>query len=250
MNSDIQSRIDAINWYHEFDFGNGLVAKAKTPDAEFHRRLWAFIRSNLDGIDFAGKTVLDIGCWDGYWSFYAEKRGAAHVLATDDADQNWAGDSGLALAKELLNSSIEINTNLSVYRLAELKTKFDIVLCLGVYYHLIDPFYALAQVRHCCHENTIAIFEGDVALNLAPGTGIYNLTDSSMSRFRPGRALLSGLLAAAYFTIDFEIFFSQNLQSRRVVEMIRRMFRMIRQMSEVPVIDRAVLLCRPYHGEN
>ena len=250
MNSDVQSRIDTINWYHEFNFGNGLVAKSKTRDAEFHRRLWAFIRSKLDRIDFAGKTVLDIGCWDGYWSFYAEKRGAKHVLATDDVDQNWAGDSGLALAKELLNSSISIDTKLSVYSLAELKTKFDIVLCLGVYYHLIDPFYAFAQIRHCCHESTIVVFEGDVALGLPLETGMYNLTDLSVSRFRPSCALLSGLLSAAYFTIDSEIFFTQELQVSRPVNMIRRVVRMIRQTSEVPVTDRILLVCRPYVGEN
>ena len=81
------------------------------------------------------------------------------MLATDDATQNWAGDSGLRLAKELLNSSIKINTNLSVYRLTELKTKFDIILCLGVYYHLIDPFYGFAQICHCCHENTIIVLK-------------------------------------------------------------------------------------------
>jgi tRNA (mo5U34)-methyltransferase len=139
LNLNIKGRIDGINWYHEFDFGNGLVAKSKTPDVGFHRKLWTFIRSTLDAVDFGGKTVLDIGCWDGYWSFYAEQRGAAHVLATDDAQQNWAGNSGLSLAKELLHSSIETNTNLSVYDLANLRKTFDIVLCLGVYYHLVDP---------------------------------------------------------------------------------------------------------------
>src|SRR5262245_8908971 len=95
LTKELQARIDAINWYHEFDFVDGLLATAKTPDVAFHRKLWAFIRATLDTIDFAGKTVLDIGCWDGYWSFYAERRGAVHVLATDDARQNWAGDTGL-----------------------------------------------------------------------------------------------------------------------------------------------------------
>jgi predicted nicotinamide N-methyase len=40
-------------------------------------------------VDFAGKTVLDIGCWDGQWSFLAENRGAARLLATDDCSQHW-----------------------------------------------------------------------------------------------------------------------------------------------------------------
>ena len=98
-----------------------------------------------------------------------------------------------------------------------------------MYYHLIDPFYAFAQVRHCCHENTIVVFEGDVVLSLPSETGKYNLTDLSVSRFRPSCALLSGLLSAAYFTIDSENFFTQDLQVSRPVKMIRRVVRMIRQ---------------------
>ena len=74
--AQMQARIDAINWYHEFDFGHGLKARATTADAEFHRELWQFMERQLDGINFQGKRVLDVGCWDGYWSFYAERRGA------------------------------------------------------------------------------------------------------------------------------------------------------------------------------
>jgi hypothetical protein len=53
--SGIQERIDRIHWYHEFDFGNGLRAEAKTPDAQSHRRLWRFVYLKLDKIDFTGK---------------------------------------------------------------------------------------------------------------------------------------------------------------------------------------------------
>lgn len=73
--SQTQARIDAINWYHEFDFGNGLKAGSKRFGTEIHRRSWKFLKRNLDTIDFKDKSVLDIGCWDGYWSFDAERRG-------------------------------------------------------------------------------------------------------------------------------------------------------------------------------
>jgi tRNA (mo5U34)-methyltransferase len=186
MTQEIQDRIDSINWYHEFSFDNGLIATSKAIDVEHHRKVWSFISSKLDSIEFAAKTVLDIGCWDGYWSFYAEQRGAARVIATDDVEQNWAGDKGLILARELLNSAIEINTNLSVYRLSELQTKFDIILCLGVYYHLIDPFYAFAQIRHCCHDNTIVVFEGDLVSNLPleRGSTIWEIRGNPASSLR------------------------------------------------------------------
>lgn len=64
-----QSEIDSVQWYHEFDFGNGLHATSKTPDVQAHRKVWEFINRELDAIDFLGKSVLDIGCWDGFWSF-------------------------------------------------------------------------------------------------------------------------------------------------------------------------------------
>ena len=105
--AETQRRIDAVEWYHEFDFPNGLKARSKH-DVEGHRLVWKFIQEQLDAVDFRGKTVLDIGCWDGYWSFYAERRGAARVLASDDRTQNWAGSRGLLLARELYGSAVEV----------------------------------------------------------------------------------------------------------------------------------------------
>ncbi len=143
-----QRRINEIPWYHEFNFPNGLKARSGTPDIRSHRKIWAFVAAQLDRMEFQGKTVLDLGCWDGYWSFYAERRGARRVLATDDRSQNWAGSAGVLLAKELFKSSIETNLNLSVYDAAKIGETFDIILCLGIYYHLVDPFYAFSQIRH------------------------------------------------------------------------------------------------------
>src|SRR5262245_8319886 len=93
-----QERIDAVEGYHDFDCPGGLAART-SHCAEMHRLTWRFLESELGRIDFRGKTVLDIGCWDGYWSFYAERRGARSVLASDDASQNWAGSKGLLLAR-------------------------------------------------------------------------------------------------------------------------------------------------------
>ena len=139
--SNIQRRIDRIHWYHEFDFGDGFRAEVKTPDAQSHRALWQFMEVELNKIDFANKTVLDIGCWDGYWSFYAERRGAARVLATDDRSQNWTGSAGFHVAKELLKSSVACDLELSVYDLSKLghlekflspsRREFDSLTALG-----------------------------------------------------------------------------------------------------------------------
>src|SRR5262245_8431367 len=116
--SEVQKRIDAITWYHEFDFGNGLRARPATPPSHGHRAIWSFVEENLGQVDFRGKSVLDIGCWDGCWSFYAERRGAKSVLATDDCSQNWGAGGGIHLARELLGSSIVIDQERSAYDLA------------------------------------------------------------------------------------------------------------------------------------
>lgn len=198
--SQTQARIDAINWYHEFDFGNGLKAGSKRFGTETHRRSWEFIERNLDTVDFTDKSVLDIGCWDGYWSFYAERRGAREVLATDDQTQNSAGGKGVALARELLGSKVEINLDMSVYDLASLNRKFDVILFFGVYYHLFDPFYALAQIRHCCHKDTIVLIHGPEAANLSPATALYDFSNRACE-WLPTRSAFTQLLSAAYFEV-------------------------------------------------
>jgi tRNA (mo5U34)-methyltransferase len=202
----LQQRIDQIRWYHEFDFPNGLKSRAKHRHTEAHRKLWEWMRSELDKIDFAGKTVLDIGCWDGYWSFYAERRGASRVLATDDETQNWGGSAGLALARELMGSSIETRTDVSIYEAAKLKERFDIVLCMGVYYHLVDPFLGFSQVRHCAHERSVVVFEGEFAPDwfVQPQQAAYIDITDPWHRFMPTLPCLRQMLEANYLRVSTE----------------------------------------------
>ena len=196
----LQKEIDAIHWYHEFDFGNGLRALSVS-QADDHRRIWRFIENELDKIDFAGKSVLEIGCWDGFWSFYAERRGAKRVVATDDVSQNWASGAGLRLAKKLLKSNVEINQNVSIYEASKLNETFDIIICLGVYYHLVDPFAGFAEVRHLMHEGSIAIFEGDATLELRPDTFYWDMSDSAKSCFVPTQWGLNHMLKTTYMDV-------------------------------------------------
>ncbi|MBP3960728.1 DUF1698 domain-containing protein [Gemmata sp. G18] len=193
-----QAELDAVTWYHEFDFGNGLRTKTHCHQIEQHRHIWKFMESHLATIDFRDKSVLDIGAWDGYWSFFAEKRGARSVLASDDLGQNWSQGRGIHLAKELLGSSIEIDQNQSVYTLGARGQKFDVILFLGVYYHLHDPFHALAQIRHCCHPNTIVVVDGPVATNLEPNEALYDFPNQ-YCEWLPTVGALQQVLTATYF---------------------------------------------------
>ena len=270
---ELQTKIDSISWYHDFDFPDGLKARANTPDAGFHRRLWHFIESNLDTIDFQGKSVLDIGCWDGYWSFYAERRGARQVLATDDVSQNWAAGEGLRLARELLGSQIVVDQRRSVYQLDSIQQTFDVVLFLGVYYHLLDPFYAFSQIRRCCGPQTVVVFEGDVGRNLFAGEARYCFFDPNKATFVPSIDTLDMMVKGAYFSIASRAYFSEyyadpknevitgsSLRRWWKSSSIRRKWKDSPFCAKKPapkverpetvVSDRSLLVCRPFEGQN
>ncbi len=126
------------------------------------------------------------------------------MLATDDLSQNWSVGQGIHLAKELLGSKIEIDLNRSIYNIGGRGQKFDVILCLGVYYHLHDPYYAFSQLRHCCHEDTVVLIEGNIANHLPALTARCKFGDQA-NEFCPELAYLVQLLRATYLepvTID------------------------------------------------
>ncbi len=236
---DRQTQIDQIQWYHEFDFGGGLQARSQTPDRGDHQRIWRFIEQQLEAIDFRGKTVLEIGTWDGYWSFYAERHGAKQVLATDDRTQNWATGEGIWLARELLKSRIEVRQDVSIYELSSLGRTFDIIICFGVYYHLLDPVHGLAQVRHCCHPDSLLLLEGDLAsVGMAPNEARLNFNSEGQA-FVPSAPLLEQLLRSVYFAVSAQAWMSPLPE--------RRWYRRRRHRLH---LDRAFTVCRPFAGVN
>lgn len=236
----LQARIDGVRWYHEFDFPNGLRARkpAADPDVAGHRLLWRFIELELDKLDLAGKSVLDIGCWDGYWSFYAERRGARRVLATDDTAENWGCGDGLRLARELFGSRIETRLDVSVYGLDRVHECFDVIFFLGVYYHLIDPFCAFAQIRHRCRDTTIVVIEGDVSTGLRQHTVQVDFADRSLPIFLPSPESLDDLLRAAYLApVKRALLFPPHDRPDG-------------RPSLPPGMNRAVTICRPFCAAN
>lgn len=231
----LQRAVDGITWYHDFDFGHGLRAKSHLKNIEEIRPIWRFIEQQLDAIDFRGKSVLEIGTWDGYWSFEAERRGATRVLATDDLSQNWAAGDGIRLAKQLLRSNVEIRQDVSIYDLTGVGGPFDIILCLGVFYHLHDPLYAFTQLRHCCHGDSLVVLEGSVARS-GLGHNTVQLFHSPWLEFLPSRSALHSLAQASYFSVSsYEWMTSQDQFPPEDGDL---------------TVDRALLICQPFRDRN
>src|SRR5262245_35177238 len=99
----LRAEVAGIRWHHRIDLGRGIVTPGLDASARKLRRL-ALPES------FRGKSVLDVGTWDGFFSFEAERRGAARVLATNSFV--WRGGiatekANFDLARRVLRSRME-----------------------------------------------------------------------------------------------------------------------------------------------
>ncbi len=129
-------RLEKLGWYHSIELPDGQVIEGHQSLEQQRHRLRQFPIPD----DLTGKRVLDIGAWDGWFSFEMERRGA-QVLALD-----MAKNTRLLEARRLLGSKIEYRIG-DICRLTwrDLGT-FDIVLFFGVLYHLKHPLLALENV--------------------------------------------------------------------------------------------------------
>jgi tRNA (mo5U34)-methyltransferase len=93
--------------------------------------------------DLSGQSVLDIGCNAGFYSLEMKRRGAARVVGIDSDDRYLAQGR---LAAEVEGVDIEFR-NLSVYEVGALGEKFDLVIFMGVFYHLRHPLLALDLIH-------------------------------------------------------------------------------------------------------
>lgn len=142
IRSSLQSRVhELLHKFHSpFDFGGGVTTKPWHVQRRFARRLRLL---NLP--DVTGKTVLDLGAWDGYFSFEIERRGARRVLAIDVWDEGAL--EAFLLARDHFQSKVEYQ-RLDAHKLSpDLIGTFDVVLCAGLLYHLRHPLYGLECIR-------------------------------------------------------------------------------------------------------
>ena len=140
--AELAKAVASIRWAHRIDLGQGIVTPGiwNTPGMLQRLRLPA---------DLSGQSVLDVGCWDGFYSFEAERRGARRVLATDSFTwqrKSWGSKDGFELARRALASRVE-DREIDVLDLSpEAVGVFDVVLFLGVLYHMKHPMLALERV--------------------------------------------------------------------------------------------------------
>jgi tRNA (mo5U34)-methyltransferase len=200
------------HWYHQINLMPGLV----TPGINDSQQILEALRlpGRLDGL-----RVLDIGARDGFFSFECERRGA-EVVAIDSMPPE---ATGFPIAKELVGSEVEMLQR-NVYDLSpEEFGTFDLVLFLGVLYHLRDPMLALDRIWSVARDKLIVetqmideallvgpnrfkrLAELDPELEQIPLMQFYPgaaLNEDPTNVWAPNRACLAAMLEEVGFAVQ------------------------------------------------
>ena len=251
-----QRLVDEItHWHHSIDLGDGVVTPGgKTP---YH------IYDELNRLrlpDMRGKSVIDIGAWDGYYTFHAEHFGATRVVALDhyawsiDFEKASAytktqyearrpirafhtlpgiwdpvglpGKRGFDLAYRLRSSHAQVVVDDFMTTDLDALGTFDIVLFLGVIYHLEEPLRALRRLRALTAG--VAVIETEALL--LPGRSDQPLwrfvqgdelnADPSIFWVPTAEGLRAMCLAAGFGTVDIVSGPPRRRSSRRRLKAI------------------------------
>lgn len=196
--ADLRARVAAHRWYHTIDLGSGIITQGADDTPQRLARL--DLPRSLEGV-----TVLDIGAWDGFFSFECERRGAARVVATDYYSwhgSGWGSKAGFQLAREALGSRVE-DVDVDVMDMTpERLGTFDLVLFLGVLYHLHHPLLALEKVAAVTRGTVIIETVVDLVGLGRPAVAFYpgrELNDDPTNWWGPNAEAMLGMLETVGF---------------------------------------------------
>jgi tRNA (mo5U34)-methyltransferase len=222
---ELRDEVQRIRWFHQIDLGGGLI----TPGED--RTLKKAQTIGLPA-DLTGKSVLDVGAWDGFFSFEAERRGAERVVAIDKRvwtsppgpDNPWSGQAGFNLARRVLDSKVE-DVDVGIDELSpERIGTFDVVLFLGVFYHLPDPLPIVERVASVTGERLILETHADLQSLRRPAMAYYpgdEVQGCGTNWWGPNLPLLEALLKGHGFS-RVEVVNRQRLPYRIARSLARR----------------------------
>jgi len=145
----LTQRVEELGpWFHNYElaFGVWTNPSGRFPGIEYPLERWRLIEPFLPEIK--GKSCLDVGCSSGFFSLKLKELGAGYVLGVDFEQQPQAIEQA-QFAGRTLGLDVEFRS-MSAYDLTRLQRKFDVILFMGVFYHLRHPLLALETIHSLC----------------------------------------------------------------------------------------------------
>ncbi len=205
-NQEIIEAIESYeNWYHQIELAPGIVTPGINDSARVLKTLDEMgLPARADGL-----SVLDIGCRDGYFAFEMERRGAK-VTGIDYAAPEI---TGFSIAASVLESKVNYRVE-NVYDLDPEKLgQFDIILFLGVLYHLRNPLLALDRIRKVLQPDGLLFVETELCTDDrlndcdAPVWQYYpddTLNQDDSNKWAPNFSGLKTVIADCQFELLFD----------------------------------------------
>jgi tRNA (mo5U34)-methyltransferase len=175
-----RAAVDAVPlWFHTFKLDGAGVYTAGV--ARDHRYRLPFFPDDL-----RGRSVLDVGTFDGFYAFLAEARGARRVVAVDNEQyREWVrarwgveleGGEGFRAIAELIHSAVEYRV-LDAFDLDALGERFDLILCFGILHRVENPLGLLSVLRRRLERGGEVLLEaygvGDRALEAEAALRVF-----------------------------------------------------------------------------
>lgn len=163
---ELRTRISAMPWFHSVEIRKGLF----TPGSKSPALMQQEYDLTFDKLNLGGRSVLDVGAWSGAFSVEACRRGAKAVTALDHFTWTHPVFKGREAFDLVVNETgakidaVEVDLDAPRLDLTSLGT-FDVVLFLGVFYHLKDPLAALRELSLITKE--VLVLESYVDLTMA-----------------------------------------------------------------------------------
>ncbi len=229
-NNEIQKELKKYRWYHHIKINDEITTNGFKKETSTQKK----ILSVLDNIDFRGKRVLDIGCRDGLFSFYAEKRGASEIIAIDNNLSKGATEFLIPYFKSKVKMYLKNIYDLKVSDFGE----FDIVIFVGTLYHLRYPFYSLKIVKDVLKNEGSIIIETGVYLDENKRAILYCPIDSDSEfdktscTFFNAKGLKDSLKSLGII-IEETIILSQKIKFRKIKNVIKFFLRLIFRKKKV-----------------
>lgn len=146
-------------WFHNLHLpdgeGGAIQTHPDSPFGDFPRNKWEQIAPHLP-VDLRGKRCLDVGCNAGFYTIELARRGAQ--VTAIDLDEHYLEQARFAVDVCGMAERVDFQT-IQVYDLARRDWTFDVVLFMGVFYHLRYPLLGLDAVRGTLADDGVMVFQ-------------------------------------------------------------------------------------------
>lgn len=219
MKSDFEQQCAETRWFHAIDFGDFSSSGRFPPGTPQNITLFGFM-DLIQHVDLKNADVLDIGAADGLASFGMHGMGAKSVTAIDTYEL-----PTFRLAQEILDiKEIDYRPGVQIKdACSELgEQRFDVILCAGVIYHMLNPLDAFIAARKLLKQDGLVVFETPVDASRKDAALVLNSEEmpvpEAYTYWVPTVKAVTGMLKL----LGFDVLAIRNLKAPSRVTVLAR----------------------------